>query len=123
MQAPDNNPSGDCAEGYEGVLCEDCASGYSRSGSGDSKCNRCPESSLNVFRLVSVITIAVIVISLMIRSTLIGARNTANISNVFVKILFNHLQLIMLTASFDFSWPDQVLTFFDSVRPVTSASD
>ena len=31
MIPPENNPKGSCAEGYRGVLCTDCKTGYTRS--------------------------------------------------------------------------------------------
>jgi hypothetical protein len=34
----------------------------------------------------------------------------------------NHLQLIYLTASFDFDWPDNVESFFETSEPVAQVS-
>ena len=48
----------------------------------------------------------------MIRSTLQGAKEKNNVTSIFIKILLNHMQLILLTASFDFEWPQQVIDFF-----------
>jgi len=45
-----------------------------------------------------------------------------NVTSIFMKILMNHMQLITLTASFNFSWPEQVLAFFSAVKPASSAS-
>lgn len=42
----------------------------------------------------------------MIRSTLQGAKSKNNLTSIFFKIMMNHLQLVLLTASFDFKWPD-----------------
>ena len=59
----------------------------------------------------------------MIRSTLNGAAEVKNITSVFQKILLNHIQLIVLTASFDFSWPDLVMSFFKSNETVGEATN
>jgi hypothetical protein len=34
----------------------------------------------------------------------------------------NHLQLIVLTASFDFDWPERVLKLFETTEPVAEVS-
>ena len=59
---------------------------------------------------------------MMIRSTLAGAKELKNVTSIYMKILMNHIQLILLTASFDFSWPDEVNAFFDTAKPVAAAS-
>ena len=59
----------------------------------------------------------------MIKSTLKGAANIKNITSVFQKILLNHIQLIVLTASFDFNWPQIVLDYFKANDTVGEASN
>ena len=34
----------------------------------------------------------------------------------------NHFQLIILTASFDLEWPDQVESLYDTTRPIADIS-
>ena len=34
----------------------------------------------------------------------------------------NHLQLILLTSSFDFDWPDNVTEFYDTTKPASQVS-
>lgn len=36
--------------------------------------------------------------------------------------MMNHLQLILLTASFDFDWPSQVQDLFDTTEPAAQVS-
>lgn len=60
---------------------------------------------------------------IMIRSTLSGALQRKNIQAVYIKILMNHLQLIVLTASFDFDWPKRILKLFNTTKPVAQVSD
>jgi len=59
----------------------------------------------------------------MIRSTLQSAKQLKNVQSVYYKILMNHLQLIMLTASFNLNWPDLVLNFFESSRPAAEVTN
>ena len=63
--------------------------------------------------------IAVIVaLVFIIRSTLQGAKAKNNVTSIYIKIIMNHFQLILLTASFDFDWPQQVMNFFNNTKPV-----
>ena len=66
---------------------------------------------------------AIIIIVIIIRSTLEGALVRKNLQSVYMKILMNHLQLILLTSSFDFDWPDNVKEFYDSTKPVSQVSN
>lgn len=59
----------------------------------------------------------------LIRSTLQGAHERRNITSVFQKILLNHIQLVVLTASFDFKWPDSVTGFFKINEPLGEATE
>ena len=71
MIAPENNPMGSCATGYQGILCADCQVGYSSSG--DYECGECPDQAANSMRIVGIFIIAIAAIVFMIRSTLAGA--------------------------------------------------
>ena len=65
---------------------------------------------------------AIIVIVIIIKSTLDGALVKKNLQSIYIKILMNHLQLILLSASFDFDWPDNVNEFYDTTRPASQVS-
>ena len=45
-----------------------------------------------------------------------------SLSSVYLKILANHLQLVLLTLSFDLDWPDQVKLMFDITQPVVDVA-
>eukprot|EP00347_Sterkiella_histriomuscorum_P011011 403374086 len=120
MVEPNNNPIGDCAQGYQGVICNDCMVGYSRTG--ENKCGQCPDFTINIVRLIFIIIAIILLIIFLIRSTLQGALNKRNITNIFMKILLNHFQLIMMTASFDFEWSEQTLEFFTGSKQVATVS-
>ena len=62
------------------------------------------------------------IVVFMVRSTLNGADQKRNLTSVFQKILLNHIQLIMLTSSFDFNWPDKIKKIFDTSAPVSEAT-
>ena len=115
-----NNSLGACFTGYQGILCADCQPGFSREG--EAKCGKCPHPIWNIIRLTLVMMAVVLGIIFMIRSTLAGALQRKNIQSVYIKLLMNHLQLIVLTASFEFDWPDRVVKFFDTTEPVAQVS-
>lgn len=122
MIAPDYNPQGTCAPGYNGILCANCDKGYSISTS-KFECNVCPDYTTNAFRITAIFFACIVIVVFLIRSTLRGAADSKNVISVFQKILLNHIQLIMLTSSFDFSWPTVVKEFFKSNQILGEASD
>lgn len=73
-------------------------------------------------RLIFIFIAVIILLIFMVRSTLSGAHEKNNVTSIFTKILLNHVQLILLTASFDFDWPQLVIEFFDAAKPVASVS-
>ena len=116
MVAPDYNPDGSCATGYQGILCASCQPGYSITGS--FTCSLCPNETANVIRLSGILIAAIIIVVFMIRSTLNGALEVRNVTSIYQKIILNHIQLIVLTASFNFNWPEMVTSFFNASQPV-----
>ncbi|CDW82324.1 UNKNOWN [Stylonychia lemnae] len=120
MVPPQNNPLGECFIGYQGILCADCMNGYSRDN--DYQCAECPEPALNVLRLITIFIAIVILIVLIIRSTLKGAQDINNVTSIYLKILLNHFQLILMTASFDFQWSQQIVSFFTTTKQVATQS-
>lgn len=103
---PDFNPMGSCLEGYSGVLCAECDSGYSLTGL--AKCSQCPDFTSNVVKLTGMVIAVIAVFAFMVRSTLLGAAQPKNNTSVYMKILMNHFQLILLVSSFNFQWPSQL---------------
>jgi hypothetical protein len=119
-EAPDYNNLGQCLTGYQGILCADWTVGYGR---GDLyKCSKCPNPIWNIIRLVLVFIAIIIGITITIRTTLSAALQKKNIQSVYIKLMMNHLQLIMLTASFEFDWPNQVEDIFNTTKPVAQVS-
>ncbi|TNV88134.1 hypothetical protein FGO68_gene5028 [Halteria grandinella] len=46
-----------------------------------------------------------------------------NYLSVFFRILLNHLQILTLTASFDLSWPENLLKFFKDIQPFSDVQN
>lgn len=49
-------------------------------------------------------------------------KNKNSLLSVYFKILANHLQLVLLTLSFELDWPDQVQILFDITQPVVDVA-
>jgi len=71
-----NNPVGECAEGYTGYVCAECEFGWSKTssfGSNAFKCGRCPNPIVNVIQLIIIGCLFCVVMVFMVRSTINGA--------------------------------------------------
>ena len=112
---PNNNPTD-----YQGILWPDWKTGYSRTG--EYQWTKWPEKLWNILRILFVLAVALIVVFIITKSTLDGALVRKNLQSIYFKILMNHLQLIFLSASFDFDWPSNVEGFFDIIKPTSQVS-
>mmetsp|Transcript_20833 Transcript_20833/g.19878 ORF Transcript_20833/g.19878 Transcript_20833/m.19878 type:complete len:352 (-) Transcript_20833:1622-2677(-) len=121
ISPPSYNPKGDCLYPYKGVLCTICEPGYSSTGT--FECSACPEHGKNAVRLFFIGVAAILAVVYLVRSTMKGAKDERNITSVFFKIMMNHLSMLLLTASFDFEWPDQVQGLFSVAAPISEVSE
>ena len=120
MVEPDNDPKGSCATGYQGIMCTDCEVGFSKIN--PYECEKCPPQAINALRLAGIATGVILLVVFLVRSTLNGAVQRKNVNSVYMKIMMNHLQLIMLTASFNFGWPENVKLIFRTTEPLVEFS-
>lgn len=74
--------------------------GYSLTGL--AKCGKCPELVSNIVKLVGVVIAVGTLFVLMVRSTIAGASQAKNNTSIYMKILMNHFQLVLLVSSFNF---------------------
>jgi hypothetical protein len=100
------NAVGLCAieEGYYGVLCSACLPGFKRSGV--FECDRC--QNIEPYLIAIAFLLIIVGICILIKSTIDGAAKANNTHSVFNKILMNHMQMLLITANFDMSWPEEV---------------
>jgi predicted outer membrane repeat protein len=117
---PDYNNLGEWFTGYDGVLCSEWEIGYSRTGT--YEWSKWPDPVWNIIQIILILMAVILGIAIMVRSTLAGALQRKNIQSVYIKLLMNHLQLILLTASFDFDWPSKVTKLFSTTEPVAQVS-
>ena len=115
-----NNSLGACKEGYQGILCADWKVGYSRKN--EHECAKCPSIAWNIAQLVMIYVFKLGLLIYTIRSTLASALELKNNQSVYIKIMINHLQLLALTASFNFEWPSSILALVGIGGIVTNSS-
>ena len=78
---------GQCEIGYKGILCSDCASGFSRSG---QDCNECPDFAWNIIIFIALLIVLILVIAFLVKSTLGGVEVKKPLYQVLLKIFLNH---------------------------------
>jgi predicted outer membrane repeat protein len=97
------SPKGTCMEGYKGNMCQTCSINYHRV----SKiwCKPCPSYSssvaLSIGYALAVTSFSIFIVVTSIKS----ARKHKSLHSVYLKVLMNYLQLVMLMGSFNLSWP------------------
>ncbi len=71
MVSPNYNRMGDCKDGYQGILCSNCKSSFSRSDS--FECQKCPDKTANGLKIFGLFIIFAFIILLILKSTIEGA--------------------------------------------------
>ena len=71
---------------------------------------------MNIFFAVGSLLLAAIVIVIVVRQTTNAAFEHAQIHSVLAKNLLNGLQMISLSASFDYKWPAVLESLFSVVH-------
>ena len=115
------NLIGKCAEGYFGNLCNGCTSGFSRQSS--SECAKCPPLYQNSIRITGIAVGIFIALIIIIRTAINSAKKPRSYYSIFIKILLNYIQLVMLTASFQLQWPNYAKELFKVQQSAGSATE
>jgi hypothetical protein len=113
--------TGNCEIGYTGNLCESCQNGYSRTNK--YECALCPDQDINTVRLVFIALAVAILVGIMVSTTIKSAVRAKSLSSIYIKILMNYLQIVILAASFNLAWPEQVLQLFSAQETAGSFTE
>jgi predicted outer membrane repeat protein len=114
------NSVGACATGYTGNLCNTCETSYSRTAK--NTCQACPDPEVNGVRIGGLTIGVVILIVFLVRSTMSSALRPRELASVYLRILMNYLQLVMLTATFNLNWPSEVETVLSTQESAGTAT-
>ena len=109
IRAPDYNHLGDCEDGYQGILCTDCRCNYARAGF--YQCSNCPNIALNILKIIGLTILFVLIMAFMVRFSILAAKQKRSVTSVYMRILMNHIQLVLLTYSFQLDWPAMVYIY------------
>ena len=109
------NPTGTCAEGYEGNLCSSCIQGWGKTGGMSSNCVDCKNTALSYLQLLFVLSFQVIVFVFGIRESMtLSVKYSSNsdqvgtFNPVLLRIIINYMQLISLLSSISVAWPNSM---------------
>jgi len=116
-----SSASGTCAAGYSGNLCNSCQVGFARSGT--ATCQECRGDGENSAALVGGSILALIMVAGLTFMTLRSRGEPSKQHVGVVKILFTHVQIVAIAASFPLRWPDTVVNFMESMNAASSVSD
>lgn len=113
--------TGLCAAGYTGNLCMTCENTYSAQGNGI--CTLCPGFTSNIvittFLVLSVLTMFALIVYISIR----GAQRPRSELAIFLKIMLNYVQMIMVASSLNINWPNFVAKFLRGQQMAGNAAD
>jgi hypothetical protein len=104
-------PTGLCADGYSGNLCQVCTSGYSRTGR--YQCSRCPNLVPNIVISTLLILLALLGFALVVMTAIRSAQKTQSLLAIHVKIFMNYLQMIVVGSALNLNWPSFVRSFLN----------
>ena len=111
-----------CLEGvecYEGRMCENCATGYVRTG--EKECKYCDVFPIPAIQLAGFILLLLVLLCLFIKVTVKSAGSSSPAGSM-KKIVINFLQLESLAMGFPLQWPALVTTMFSSFGVSSSAN-
>jgi hypothetical protein len=124
LGSPDpTNPAltGVCANGYSGNLCNKCDDDYSSQGNG--LCSKCPSVASNLILCSVLGVLMACLFILIVIITLRGALRPRSELAVYLKILLNYVQMLMVASSLNLNWPAYVEKFLRGQQAAGNAAD
>lgn len=94
--------------------------GYSRTG--DFNCSKCPVLGLNVFIAFATLSGLLIYIVIIVYSTLHAVNSSKTKLNCVMRMMINHVQLMLIVSSLKLSWPSDVDAVLSSTSAISNIS-
>ena len=110
-----------CATGYTGNLCATCEKDYSISGK--NACSKCPNIYNNFIITGFIALLALFFIALAISIAIMSATRPNSELAIYVKILMNYTQMMIIAASLNMRWPSYASTFLNAQIMVGNAAE
>ena len=97
-----------CKTGYSSTLWDSWASvnGTKYQRAGDHKCESCPETILNIFRILGLLVLIVVVIIIIVWSNIKSVDESS--TPILIRIMINYFQIVGLAASFSLTFPSNL---------------
>ena len=112
---------GGCSLEYDGIMCNTCKAGYTKAA--DGTCLVCPSQAFRTIETIFICTILLITGIILVKASVKAAFFPKSLFSIYIKILTNYLQLMFLTAQFEFNWPSYVLQLLSSQKLVITSAD
>ena len=113
--------AGECGKGHSGNLCQNCIWGFSHSQA--YSCAKCPPIPSNLALCGVVILALTGLVWTLVASAISGAARYSALLSVYLRGLLSHVQMIVVAASLDLSWPYFAATFLEQQSAIGSVSD
>ncbi|CAG9312606.1 unnamed protein product [Blepharisma stoltei] len=102
--------TGICDKGYENNMCHSCEYGYSRLYR--NECQICPDYATNIFRWIGISLFLVFITIVIFKTTRNSWFEPKHFSSIYIKIFWNYSQIIIIIATYNLNWPQEVTEFF-----------
>lgn len=93
---------------------------YSRTG--DFKCSKCPPLWLNIIISILMFSALIIFTIIVIFFTISASNRNKFKINVLMRMLMNHVQIMVITVSFELNWPSALSKMLGSTKPIADIS-
>ena len=110
-----------CGSGYKGNVCASCQENYSITGK--DVCAECPSFAANFMLTAIVVLVALVFLVLAVTIAIRSASRPNSELAVYVKILMNYTQMMIIAASLNMHWPDYTATFLNAQIMVGNAAE
>ena len=120
---PQNEYPVECEEGYKGILCTDCIieNGEKYERLANYECSKCPDSVLNVLRILGLV---LLVSSFFILLIIVGIKKKKeNQQSILLRIFANYLQLLTAALSFNLKFPKALTDLMYPVERIGASSE
>jgi len=115
------SPQGDCAEGYEGNLCDACKANHSKTGK--NICAICPDFLSNTIITAIIALFALFFLGIVITISIKSASRPNSVLAIYLKILLNYAQMVIIAASMNLKWPSYVTSFLNVQLMIGNAAE
>ena len=101
-------------------MCDDWVPGYSRTG--DFNCSKWPVLGLNIFITFVTLSGLMIYIIIIVYSTLNSANTSKTKLNCVMRMMINHVQLMLIISALKMNWPSNVDSLLSSTSSISNIS-